>query len=93
MVGLLSIEWMHYNGCRTYSFLLPLSSLTTRTMVVNDHRGPAGNDSQGVPGFNPCLGDVNINGTTVNYLNYLVRKTIEYLDPISSITTSVPFNH
>jgi hypothetical protein len=61
------------------------SFLTTRMMVVNDHRGPAGNDSQGVPGFNPCLGDVNINGTTVNYLNYLVRKLSSAWIPISSI--------
>jgi hypothetical protein len=35
-------------------------------------RGPATNDTQGVPGLNPCLGEISVNAEFVNYQQYLV---------------------
>jgi hypothetical protein len=45
-------------------------------------RGGAATDPDGKPGLNPCLGDVYVNGSVVNYQTYLVRYSL--IQPFST---------
>lgn len=61
--------------------------------IPHIHRGGAEPDANGVPGLNPCIGDVSINGSVVNYQQYLVRVLYHFFLSLSLTIYSLENNY